>query len=385
MAYKKIEQPIKSPEAFRDLEDNHVLSQASVLLLLGAQMEAAEPVSSAAGVRSMRTVSKRVPKEYLTRLNVPSLKAHTGKRISPQQVRTALQRHSALFARPLTETPQDAIFALARNLHRRRDLISLSSLLEACLNHAHEVVRVAAALAYFHVSSEPARLLTIIEKGAASSESTVRDLALAALLRLSPGHPRLGELTQPLSRGQTGASPHTTLLIHGTLARNEPWWRPGGDYYNYLLNDGVRPDLYAGQDPFEWTGGYSDADRAMAADDLKNWLGAPAHNIQKPYLVTHSHGGSVAMLASQNGVDLGPLVLLSCPVHFPKYMPDFTRVGKIVSIHVKFDWVIFLDGGGQRFNHPKIKEIVLPIWFDHSATHDPTVWRANALPGKIPP
>ncbi|MGH7810501.1 MAG: alpha/beta fold hydrolase, partial [Candidatus Binatia bacterium] len=369
MAYKKIEQPIKSPEAFRDLEDEHVLSQASVLLLLGAQMEAAEPVSSAARVRSMRRVSKRVPKEYITRLNVPSLKAHTGKRIPPQRVRTALQRHSALFARPLTETPQDVIFGLARNLHKRKDLVSLSSLLEACLRHAHEVVRVAAALAYFHVSSEPARLLDIIEKGAASGESAVRDLARAALLRLSPGHPRLGELTQPLSRGQTGASPHTTLLVHGTFARNELWWRSGGDYYNYLLNDGVRPDLYAWQDPFEWTGGYSDADRAMAANDLQNWLAA--HNIQNPYLITHSHGGSVAMLASQNGLDIGPLVLLSCPVHFPKYMPDFTRVGEIVSIHVKFDWVIFLDGGGQRFNHPKIKEIVLPVWFDHSATHDP--------------
>jgi pimeloyl-ACP methyl ester carboxylesterase len=383
MAYRKIAQPIKSPDAFRDLKDEDVLSQASVLLLLGAQMEAAEPVTSAAGLRSMRRVSRRAPTEYLRRLNVPPLKAHAGRRVQPQQVRAALRRHSALFARPLTETPQDAIFSLARNLHRRKNLVALSSLLEACLNHAHEVVRVAAAVAYFHISSEPSRLLGIIERGAASAEPTVRDLAHAALRRLSPGHPRLVELTQPRSRGPTGASPHTTLLVHGTFARNEPWWRPGGDFHSYLINDGVRPDLYAGQDPFEWTGGYSDADRAMAADDLKNWL--TAHNIQKPYLITHSHGGSVAMLASQNGLDIGPLVLLSCPVHFPKYMPDFNRVGKIVSIHVKFDWVIFLDGGGQRFNHPKIKEIVLPIWFDHSATHDPDVWRANKLPDKIPP
>src|SRR5262249_24836824 len=147
--------------------------------LLGAQTEVAEPASSAAAVRSMRTVSKRVPKQYLTRLNVPSLKPHTGKRIAPQQVRAALRRHSAVFDRPLTETPQDVIFGLARNLHRRKNLVSLSSLLEACLNHAHEVVRVAAALAYFHVSSEPARLLGIIEKGAASSEAMVRDLARA--------------------------------------------------------------------------------------------------------------------------------------------------------------------------------------------------------------
>ncbi len=382
MPYKQVEQPIKSPDAFRDLKDEHVLSQASVLLLLGAQMEAPEPVSSQAALRSIRPLSRRVPREYLTQLKVPPLKFHTGRRIQPQQVRAALQRHSAVFAQPLNETPQDVIFSLARNLHKRKDLVSLSSLLEACLNHTHEVVRVAAALAYFNISSEPSRFLEIIEKGATSDESMVRDLARAALSRLSPDHPRLAELAQMRSRGQPGVSSHTTLLVHGTFARNEPWWRRGGDFYSYLLNQGVRPDLYAGQDPFEWSGAYSDAARAIAADELKNWVGG--HNIQKPYLITHSHGGSVAMLASQNGLEIGPLALLSCPVHFPKYMPDFNRVGKIVSIHVKFDWVILLDGGGQRFNHPKIKEIVLPIWFDHSATHDPEVWRAHNLPSRIP-
>lgn len=91
------------------------------------------------------------------------------------------------------------------------------------------------------------------------------------------------------------------------------------------------------------------------------------------------------MLASQNGLEVGPLVLLSCPVHFPKYMPDFNRVRRVVSVRVKLDWVIWLDGGGQRFNHPKIEEHILPIWFAHSATHDPSVWRAHNIPGMIPP
>jgi hypothetical protein len=277
----------------------------------------------------------------------------------------------------LEEAPQDAIFGLARNLHKQKTIAALSSFLEACLKHAHEVVRVAAASAYFNISSQPARLLEIIEKGALSTEPLVQDLARAVLSRWAPDHRRLAELTQMRSTGQAGVSPHTTLLIHGTFARNETWWRQGGDFYRYLHDEGVRTDLYAGQDPFEWSGAHNDAARAIAAGELENWPGG--HNIQKPYLMTHSHGGSVAMLASQNGLEIGPLVLLSCPVHIPKYMPNFNRVGKIVSIHVKFDWVIWLDGGGQRFDHPKIKEIDLPIWFDHSATHDPDVWRGHNI------
>ena len=58
------------------------------------------------------------------------------------------------------------------------------------------------------------------------------------------------------------------------------------------------------------------------------------------------------------------------PVHVPKYLPNFSQVSKVVSIRVRADLVILADRGGQRF-HPKITEHVLPIWFDHSAPHDP--------------
>jgi hypothetical protein len=54
-----------------------------------------------------------------------------------------------------------------------------------------------------------------------------------------------------------------------------------------------------------------------------------------------------------------------------------------VSIRVKLDLVILADGGGQRFNHPKIKEIVLPIWFNHSISHEPQTWIDHNLPSKI--
>jgi alpha-beta hydrolase superfamily lysophospholipase len=100
-------------------------------------------------------------------------------------------------------------------------------------------------------------------------------------------------------------------------------------------------------------------------------------------LFTHSHGGSVAMLATHNGTAVGRLVLLSCPVHWPKYTPDFARVVKVVSVRVHLDLVILVDGGGQRFTDPRIHENVLPIWFDHFATHDPDVWRREDVPSLL--
>jgi hypothetical protein len=45
--------------------------------------------------------------------------------------------------------------------------------------------------------------------------------------------------------------------------------------------------------------------------------------------------------------------------------------------------VILADRGGQKFEDRRIKENVLPIWFNHSATHDPNVWKQYRVPQKI--
>lgn len=41
------------------------------------------------------------------------------------------------------------------------------------------------------------------------------------------------------------------------------------------------------------------------------------------------------------------------------------------------------DEGGQRFQHPDIRENVLPLWFDHSATHRPNVWIKYGVPAML--
>jgi pimeloyl-ACP methyl ester carboxylesterase len=248
--------------------------------------------------------------------------------------------------------------------------------MEACLRHPHELVRVAAAAAYHDRSSEPENLTAILEQGTRSVDLLIRQLAATALAQVTPDNARLRDLQRSSGRvaGAAGAGSHTAMIVHGTWALGATWWQPGGDFHSHVLHE-LRPDLYNGDKRFAWSGGYSDAARALGADDLLTWVNT--HNEQGLDLFTHSHGGSLAMLASNRGLQIGELVLLSCPVHIPKYQPDFSRVQKVVSIRVHLDLIILADRGGQRFNHPNIEENVLPIWFDHTATHSPDVWKNN--------
>ena len=91
------------------------------------------------------------------------------------------------------------------------------------------------------------------------------------------------------------------------------------------------------------------------------------------------------MLATHGGLQAGTLILLSCPVHPSKYFPDFANAARVISIRVRLDLVILADRGGQRFQDPRIEENVLPIWFDHSASRSPDVWREHGVPALLGP
>jgi hypothetical protein len=245
-------------------------------------------------------------------------------------------------------------------------------LLEVSLRHPHELVRVSAAASYLEVAADPTPALRVLEHGVRSRDRLTRDVAGHALARVDPRNPILARLLEPRKKGSRRKRSRTSLILHGTWARASSWWQPpSGDFWKYL-HDQVDANLYGAQDRFEWSGGYSDAARALGGDDLRAWV--QQHTLGGLDLFTHSHGGSVAMLANHAGTALGRLALLSCPVHWPKYTPDFTAVAKVVSVRVHLDLVILADRGGQRFNDNRIQEHVLPIWFDHFATHDPGTW-----------
>jgi len=342
---REVTEPPSVREAFELTDEAALLTQAAYLLMVGSQLRGDAP--------GRARLEEIIPEEDFAALGVPLLLPAPG-RIDSERIRRSLTGRfgtSVVATIPQGDdvTWRKDIFAdLAREHFRELTPATAASLMEACLLHPHELVRVATAAAYHDRSSEPERLTGILEQGTRSVDFLTRQLAATALAQVAPNHPRLSDLQRSARRaaGAAGARAHTAMLIHGTWALGASWWQPGGDFHSYLLQS-IRTDLYKNNDRFVWSGGYSDDARAAGADDLLIWVNR--HNEQGIDLFTHSHGGSVAMLASNKGVQIGELVLLSCPVHVPKYQPDFSRVKKVVSIRVRLDLVILADRGGQRF------------------------------------
>jgi hypothetical protein len=383
-----VETPIPGREAFSRTEPQAILSQAAVLLILGAQARRDEDAFGAgAASAGVAGLAEFWPEEDFALFERPRQGAPVG-RVDVQRLREGLARYGDWIfpdkprsADALRSGIAAALPDLGQRAYNQETPDASAELMEACLNHPEELVRVASAASYFGMSTESQRLTDILATGCRSEDDLVRTVAATALWYASPNHVVLNSLRASAPR-TASASGDTTLLVHGTWAGRVPgstspnplWWEPGGDFHTHILQN-VKPDLYSKPDRFGWSGDYYDGARALAGTQLTTWVNA--HNDQGLDLITHSHGGSVAMLATHQSLTVGQLVLLSCPVHIPKYLPDFTRIGKgTVSIRVHIDLVILADRGGQKFklSPSQIRENVLPVWFNHFATHDPATW-----------
>lgn len=381
MVFQPIERPVVGPDAFREKGDAASLSRAAILLILRAQLRGDDRALEA---RSGGTsAAPAIPEDDLSRFPVPRVQ-RAGERIPREVIQERIARKYPLVVkegpleRQTARLTDDVVPELATRFYETPSLVAAAEITEACLSHRDELTRVAAAAAHFEISASP-DAVEILAQGTKSREELVRAVAATALARIAPADPRLARLTKQRKSRREGSPTQTSLLVHGTFARSYAWWQPGGNFHSHL--SGIRSDLYSAADRFEWSGGYSDAAWALGASDLASWISARGH--QGLDLFTHSHGGSIAMLASQAGLSVGKLVLLSCPAHPHKYLPDFNRVSQVVSIRVHLDLVILVDGGGQRFQHPDIRENVLPLWFDHSATHRPSVWNKYDVPAML--
>ncbi len=336
------------------------MARAAVLLHVASQLSGDRPAYG----------REREP-EIAADFPVPRV-ARTGERFPLRPSRPAGE------AMVLRETAPAEMARRGEELFRDPTPRAAAHLVEACLEDGDELTRVAAAALAFRVSVDPQPSIDTLAAGTESGEELVRDVAATALARVHPRHAALDKLRRRGPPPERGAATRSTTLIHGTWARANKWWQPGGDFHTFLLP--WRPDLYDDSDRFEWTGGYSANARSLAASELLTWIGQHPGGAWR--LITHSHGGSVAFLASGNGLSLQELVVLSCPVR-DEYQPDFARVPRIVSVRVKWDLVILADGGGQLFEDARIREIVLPIWFNHSATHYPDVWTEHDVAARI--
>ena len=226
------------------------------------------------------------------------------------------------------------------------------------------------------MTSRPEENLKALVQGVQSDDELERELAATGLARYAPAHPALRRFARVRPARRVSKPPETLMLVHGTFAPDQPWYQPGGDFHTFVK--GLRNDLYNLPDFFRWSGGWSDSGRDAGAVSLAQWV--ESRNEQGLDLMGHSHGANVILKATTLGLRVGKAILLSCPVHVDKYFPNFANLTTPVhSVRVHADLVILADGGGQRFRHPDILETVLPIWFDHSASHDPQVWQKHKV------
>lgn len=166
-----------------------------------------------------------------------------------------------------------------------------------------------------------------------------------------------------------------TIIIHGTWAADGKWWRPKGDFYNYLKKDLKLADLYGGSDRFKWSGKNRGSSRRKAATSLTQWI--KAHPADQVNVFAHSHGANVAMLATRKSTRIHRLVMLSPPVR-EDYYADWRKVGQAYNIQANFDPVVAIARGGQWFKIPQVKEKKLKA-NGHSSSHDPDVWKKEKL------
>jgi hypothetical protein len=363
MARGRSYEPINPREAFNVESPDSYMSQAAFLLCVGAAVGGKTrhvPRDDHFPLPPLQPMARRGPirlERIVRRLDV-SLDEYVSRR-SP--ISSAMAAH------------------LARELYEKPDPYTAAALVEAGLRSRHPVVQTAGAVAALDTTGAREDVIAVLEGSAKASDPDVRDLARTGLARAEPNHRLLhryvGRRRIPRQRGERS---NTAVISHGTWAANAQWWKPGGEFYKFL--DAITPSLHLHDKSFGWSGDYSHAQRSLAADDLRRWV--QTEQLVRPDYFAHSHGGTVANLATQRGLDLSCLVFLGYPVHGP-WLPAITKVKRIIDIRVHFDVVILADGGGQRLpanvrNNPKVTE-ARNGWFSHSASHEPNYWLKYGL------
>ncbi len=388
MPFAPVAKPVVGPDAFARSDDPAILSQAALLLALGAQLSDDESARKVRAAAAEVKVLDILPSEDLSWFPIPSLKGpmpvvDRDIQLNSLQARYGHWVKEKELSGYAEKALPGALADLAERVYREPSPSNAADLMQMSRRSQSPLVRVVAAAALLPTADDPGIQRTL-EAGVRESEPLIRELAAMALSRIDSEHRLIQSLTEKKRGAGASAGADTSMLVHGTFALNADWWQPGGDFHTYIRQQ-VRPDLYSKPDRFDWSGGYNDPARQLGTQQLHDWV--RERNEAGLNLLCHSHGGNVAMLATHLGLEIGELVLLSCPANESKYLPDFSRIRRAISVRVHLDLVILgdwlVDGGVQRFRHPQIEENVIPLWFDHTATHNPEVWREHNVPALI--
>jgi hypothetical protein len=276
---------------------------------------------------------------------------------------------------------------------QRGDAAASSALIRACVTHEFQPVRVASAAIWSLANPSDVPAGTALFQALDSASESSRGIARTVLA--SDGYSPVQLEPPPIA--QSPVVPDQlrplSLIVHGTWAYDERWWRPGvGDFHRYI-KDNVRPNLWARPSGYYWSGRYQVADRDWAIHDLLSWVAQ--HCLRGvDTLFAHSYGGQVAMRAVAAGLDVRTLVFLSTPF-FSDDRPSLLAIQRrcrIRSFRTQNDLVLFADKLTRFAKNPLSPKPITPpfsehriggLFTGHSATHDPDTWKKKGLAARI--
>ena len=149
------------------------------------------------------------------------------------------------------------------------------------------------------------------------------------------------------------------ILIHGTWGAECSWYVPNGDFFDALENTVSTKNSAVVS--FRWSGGCGHDSRVKAAQNLVKLI--KTYDIDTPiFLVAHSHGGTVAVLASQllaeekdNKHRIRALFTLGTPV-MSNYLPNMKIIHYLYNLFSFEDIVQPVLGISSR-EYPEHKRI----------------------------
>ena len=186
-----------------------------------------------------------------------------------------------------------------------------------------------------------------------------------------------------------------SITVHGTWSRmtEAAWYRPGDDTHAHILRT-CTTGLYAEDDYYRWSGGYSHAERDQGSADLVPWLSR--REIQLDTAFGHSHGGNV-LLGAELSHPGALLVMMHTPV-LPRSDTEWARIAgtwhRVLVMRARADPVVIADGlrtgsTGEPDRNKLPFRVIRPHvkdrrgWFTHGMFVQAATWRRYRLSNEI--
>lgn len=217
--------------------------------------------------------------------------------------------------------------------------------------------------------------------------------SLSRYAKLIPAALRM-QMQQPVG-GATTVQKTLTVIVHGTLAAGEDWWRetPGQKNFWDYINSETGNCVRQGRE-FSWSGGLTDGERRQGARIFLNWWqtqGRPRLRV-----VAHSHGGNVVWYAAALDPTLAvdSMISLGTPicVDYPLRLKQIKRIDNVYSEHdiIQTAGATLTGKRGEGRTLPDSDQVTnyhVPKWdpaawaksVGHTDLHQPLVWRENHL------